>query len=78
MITIIFINLWYLLKTRGFINFRRGWQNSPGGGKIAPAYGTEFILSCHLGIYELLLCVIWVRHAYNVMINFGTCAENVT
>ena len=36
-------------------------------------HSTDLILSCQLGIYilELLLCVIWVRHAHNVMINLG-------
>ena len=28
--------------------------------------------------YELLFCELWVRHAYNIMINFGAGVENVT
>ena len=35
----------------------------------------QFFWSFHLGI---LLCVIWVRHAYNVMFTFEADAENVT
>ena len=38
---------------------------------------TQLILSFR-HIYDLLLCAIWVRHAYNAMFNFGPCVENVS
>ena len=43
----------FIEKQKDFINFPRGWQNSPGSGKIAPVYGTCVIWVCYslLGIY---------------------------
>ena len=39
---------------------------------------TIYVVISFRDIYELLLCGIWMRHAYNVMFNFGAGAENVT
>ena len=40
-------------------------------------YTVYFVMSFK-HIYDLLLCAIWVGHAYNFMLNFGPCVENVS
>ena len=45
---------------------------------IGKFQSTQFILSCHVGISMICCWAIWVRHAYNVMFNFGPYVENVS
>ena len=39
---------------------------------------TVYLVMSFRHIYDLLLCAIWVRHAYNVRFNSGPCLENVS
>ena len=39
---------------------------------------TVYLVMSFRHIYDLLVCAIWVRHAYNVMFNFAPCVGKVS